>query len=267
MGLPSGVARPLRFLAARFHSLAMYAENPVLLQVRRKGVTANHYMSLKKQWIKNLGFRTVLDVGANTGQFAVAVRAYLPEAQIYSFEPLPDCFQKLQSRFAGDRKFTAFNMGLGAESGIVAFERQDFTPASSFLKLTARYKDALPATQSSHASAVQVRVQSLDEIAKELDISGPLLVKIDVQGFEDKVVAGATETLRHASVVIIELSFVEMYHGQPLFRQVYEQMVQLGFDYHGNLEQMEQPNDERALQADCIFLRRGEETPASSVAN
>ena len=65
-------------------------------------------------WLDSFGFRTVLDVGANTGQFVDEARRFAPDAMIYSFEPLPDCFAQLVSRHGKDPKFRAFNFAIAS---------------------------------------------------------------------------------------------------------------------------------------------------------
>ena len=46
-----------------------------------------------RKWLQAANIRTVVDVGANAGQFSSAIRCFVPEAQIYAFEPLPDCYE------------------------------------------------------------------------------------------------------------------------------------------------------------------------------
>ena len=81
------------------------------------------------------------------------------------------------------------------------------------------------------------------------------MVKIDVQGLEDKVIAGGEDVIAAARVLIIETSFVPLYKGGPLFHDIYAILKQRGFTYHGNFEQLVSPQDGRVLQADAIFIR------------
>ena len=69
---------------------------PSLFVYVLKGVHVGEFLKLNSPWIKQAGIKTVLDVGAHAGEFASAVRAVLPDARIYAFEPLPDCYDKLQ---------------------------------------------------------------------------------------------------------------------------------------------------------------------------
>lgn len=108
-----------------------------------------------------------------------------------------------------------------------------------------------PATAETGTEEVEVR--QLDSL--DLELEPELLVKIDVQGFEDKVVAGGRKTLSMANYVITEVSFARLYQNQPLFEDIYELLTGMGFSYRGSLSQITDPQDDRPLQADALFIR------------
>ena len=204
-------------------------------------------------WLRELEIRTLLDIGANVGQFATYARKIFPEAQIYSFEPLRDCFEQLRKNMNGDPRFRAFNCAIGAKSGKVQINRNEHTPASSLLKLS-----DLHCKHYVYAVATEpetILVERLDEIASRLEIKKPAMIKIDVQGFEDKVIAGGTKTIRRAKVLIVETSFEELYVGQPLFDDIYERLKELGFIYCSNNHQVRSAKDRRVLQENSIFIK------------
>ncbi len=81
-----------------------------------------HYPQANKMsWFKDENIKTVLDIGANVGQFAKEIREELPNAFIYSFEPLKECFDKLKTMESNDNKFKAFNFAIGDKKEIVCF--------------------------------------------------------------------------------------------------------------------------------------------------
>src|SRR5690348_18407521 len=98
-------------------------EIPLLLKLVAQGVHVGEYRKLEQQWIREMNVATVVDVGANTGQFSSAARAVLPGAAIYAFEPLPDCFPKLRTRVRGTGRFAAFQVALGDSTGTVDLRR------------------------------------------------------------------------------------------------------------------------------------------------
>lgn len=202
-------------------------------------------------WFRHLPIRTVLDIGANTGQFAAEARRLLPEADIYSFEPLRGPYASLLSRMKDDRRFRAFNFAVGAEDSRVSLRRSVYSPSSSLLPMLDLHRAAWP--QTSDAVTEEVEIRRLDSLG--IETQSELLVKIDVQGFEDKVIEGGRELIGRAAYVITEVSFARLYEGQPLFEDIYRLLTAMGFRYRGALAQLIDPRDGRPLQADAFFAR------------
>lgn len=200
-------------------------------------------------WLRELDIRTVLDVGANDGQFARDIAGKLPDARVISFEPLRDVYEELRSKCPPPR-FRTYNLALGDEDSRTAIRRSRFSPSSSLLPMLALHSDAFPYTAEARTEEIEVR--RLDSLG--LDIEPSLLVKLDVQGYEDRVVRGGRETISRAACVISEVSFEPLYEGQPLFDDINNLLKELGFTYHGNREQLLDPRDGRVLQADAIFM-------------
>ena len=82
-----------------------------------------------------------------------------------------------------------------------------------------------------------------------------MLIKIDVQGFEDKVIAGGRNIIRRATILILETSFQPLYIGQPLFEDIYDSLKQ-DFRYMGSLSQSQSQIDGSALYEDSIFVKK-----------
>jgi len=207
----------------------------------------------KLQWLVNKGVKTILDIGANTGQAADTFRKIFPEAKIYSFEPLPDCYQELMDNFKDVPLFEAFNIALGDSVGEIVFNRNEYSPSSSLLPLADTHKINFPFAYEEVPQKVEIK--RLDDMAAELEICTPMLIKIDVQGFEDKVIDGGLSVISKADVIIIEMSVEVLYEGQILFDGLYTKLKSMGFTYHGNYEQLCSPEDGRVLQMDSIFVK------------
>jgi|SRR5579872_3866365 len=212
-----------------------------------------HPKAEKIEYIKNLNISTVLDVGANTGQFAREVRMILPDAFIYSFEPLSGCFEELNKNMAGDKKFKAFNIALGEVNEEKTMEKNEYSPSSSILPLADEHKSLFP--HARHVTKEKITVKKLDDIASKLDMKKDILIKVDVQGYEDKVIAGGQSTFSKAKAVLIETSFVELYTGQPLFDDIYEQMKRLGFSYRGAVEEKIEKMRGEVISQDSLFVK------------
>jgi len=217
------------------------------LDVRRKHPTPAPSFG----WLQRRGIGTVLDIGANTGQFLEFILGILPEAHVYSFEPLPDCFEQLAQRAAGRPNVTTFNVALGDRDGTATIHRSEYSPSSSLLPMGELHKAAFPHTR--RTSVEEVVVKRLDGL--DLPIEGRLLVKMDVQGYEDHVIAGGRATLERTDVVVTELSFYPLYEGQALFDDVYRLLRDLGFSYRGSLGAKKDPRDGAVLDEDGVFTR------------
>ena len=86
----------------------------------------------KLGWLPTYHINTIIDVGANVGQFAQEIRLVLPQAFVYSFEPLLDCYHQLVGNMSGDQKCKAFNVALGDKEGGVSFITALIVPALLF---------------------------------------------------------------------------------------------------------------------------------------
>lgn len=238
-----------------FYRAIDIALSPRMAMLRQQGVILGLYQDLNRPWLTGLGIKTVLDIGANVGRFAITARKLFPEAQIYAFEPLPDCLEKAKQLMHGDPRFTPVNVALGVEPGDATFYRNAASPSSSLLKVTRTHTTSYPGTGDT--AEVRITVDTLDRVASRFDFATPMFVKIDVQGFEEQVLRGGEATFRRASVLLIETSFETLYEGQSLYEQIHALLHEWGFEFKGNFDQAHAPDDGRILQADSLFVKRG----------
>jgi len=204
-------------------------------------------------WLEDWNIRTVLDVGANTGQFAALIHQALPRARVYSFEPLADCCKRLEQNMAGVSGFQAFDFALGDTTGRTQIHRSDAPESSSLLPMGDLHRTAFPHTAKTHVETIEIR--RLDEVARDLEIDDDILIKVDVQGTEDKVISGGQQMFSRASVLIMETTFVPLYQDQVLFDAIYDRLRRMGFTYMGTEHIVRNPQTGRVLQCDSLFLR------------
>jgi FkbM family methyltransferase len=207
----------------------------------------------KYEWLRGEDIKTVIDVGANRGQFAEYIHKLLPDARIYSFEPLKDCYDQLCKNMKGIPNFRAFQFALGDENKQRKMYCNDFSPSSSLLPMEELHKEAFPQTE--HTTPEKIDIRRLDDISQELDIVENVLIKIDVQGFEEKVILGGDKVISRASVLIVETSFQSLYQGQYLFDAIYDMLRERGFRYMGGEEALKNPQDGSILACDSVFCR------------
>ncbi|MGE0323059.1 MAG: FkbM family methyltransferase [Polyangiaceae bacterium] len=198
--------------------------------------------------------RTVLDIGANRGQFAREALTLFPMAAIHSFEPLPGIFEELQAASRAQSRWKAHRFALGAETGWSTIHVNDFSAASSLLSLTPLATQAFP--HVSQTQTATIRVERLDDWFAQQQLAHNLFVKMDVQGFEDRVIRGGRATLEQAAVLLMEVSFVPLYEGQLLFDDLHGLAKELGFRCAGVLGETRDPANGRLLYADAIYVAR-----------
>lgn len=194
---------------------------------------------------------TVVDVGANRGQFALAARLYT-DAMVYSFEPLIEAVSVLESLFSGDRSVKIFPYGICESKGerIINISKSD--DSSSFLEIGKNQIENFPGTEAS--STASVKTAPITNFLSPKDIISPAILKIDVQGYELVVLRSAEPILMKFDYVYCECSFVELYLGQPLCSEVIEFLAEFGFKLSGVFNTV-YGSGGQAIQADFYFVR------------
>jgi FkbM family methyltransferase len=205
-------------------------------------------------YIPTLG--TIIDAGANQGQFAIAASHFYPDARIHSFEPLPDVYPILQRNTRNVSKISTYNMALGNATGTLEFYSNAYSHASSALPVSTLQKNMLPKTATSHR--IETPVQRLDDLYENLQLSSPVLLKMDVQGFEKEVLKGATQSLPLIDYLLFESSFVQMYDGEPLFDEMHDFVKALGFEIIAPVGFL-QSEKLQILQMDLLYKRKKHE--------
>ncbi|WP_293303690.1 FkbM family methyltransferase [Pedobacter sp. UBA5917] len=196
---------------------------------------------------------TIIDAGANKGQFAIAANHFYPKAQIHSFEPLPEVFTVLQHNTSRLSVISTYNMALGNSNGTLEFYSNAYSHASSALHVSALQKDMLPKTARSQQ--IEIPVQRLDDLHHKINFNAPVLLKMDVQGFEKEVLKGAANCLHQIDYLLFETSFVQMYDGEPLFDEMHDFVKKLGFELIAPVGFL-QTEKLQILQMDLLYERR-----------
>ena len=207
-------------------------------------------------FLKEYNINSILDIGANSGQFAREVRHTLPRAYLYSFEPLREEYTVLvDSLGRHDERFRAFNVALGETDENKVMFRDDFTPSSSLLKPTEEQRRRFPHTGTLRDRLVPVR--SLDRFIADNDIRlvPELFIKVDVQGYENRIIEGGLQTFDKAKLLMIEENYLHFYEGQPSFEDLFVLISRLGFVYKGSVNQSYDVTTGQPLFADGIFLK------------
>jgi FkbM family methyltransferase len=206
-----------------------------------------------KQILSSNHLKTVIDIGASYGDFIHIVQEAKSDIKIYGFEPIVSVFKCLQERYNSASGIELYNLALGNLDGIIDFNENDYSYSSSILPIGEIHTKEFPFTKNFKKS--QIEIACLDTIFKNRLIQKPLLIKVDVQGYEENVLSGGENTFTQADFVLIEMSFYELYQGQALFDAVHKKLYGLGFFYAGSINQLCSPNDGAILQQDALYIR------------
>jgi FkbM family methyltransferase len=199
--------------------------------------------------LSSLGARTVLDVGANKGQFSLIARYLFPAAEIYAFEPLESARRVYQSVVSGPIKVHA--VALGAETGKAKYFIASRADSSSLFLPGKRQELAYGVVLS---STTTVNVETLEAVIEPSALVAPVLLKLDVQGGELDVLKGAEKLLPHVDAIYCEVSFVELYERQPLASAIVSFLSDHNFKLRGVFN-LSVTKHFGATQADLLFVR------------
>jgi FkbM family methyltransferase len=194
-------------------------------------------------------FATVVDIGANRGQFTLFSLSRFPNARIISFEPQPEANGRFRKVFEGVRNVTLHPLAVGPQSARMDLHVTARNDSSSFLSVGSRQREEFG---TSEVGKITVDVRRLDEVLSEADLVAPALLKIDVQGFEASVLKGCGSLLSKFDTIYLEGSYVELYEGQPLIGELVAYLAEYGFAPNGEFNQAVD-REGRPLQSDFRF--------------
>jgi FkbM family methyltransferase len=203
-----------------------------------------------KNYIPSLN--TIIDVGANSGQFAIASSKIFNNVQIYSFEALPSLYPVLKKNTNEIKNLEIFNFALGSEKGDIEFFQNDYSLASSALEIHKNQTELFPST--SGVTKIKIKCDTLDNVSPSMKLTSPVLLKLDVQGFEKKVLEGAVETLKKVDYLLFETSFMPMYNNEPLFNEMNSYVNGLGFELIAPVG-IFQASDMKIMQMDVLYKK------------
>jgi FkbM family methyltransferase len=206
--------------------------------------------------IRRNRIETVIDVGANAGQFAQEIRRLGFTGAIHSFEPLPDVAQTLRSIATADRSWSVHECALGASDEQVGFFVTSNLVSSSLLR-------PLDFDLHSRAGAVtsqtiQVPLRRLSTMAsselKDVEWERTFL-KIDVQGAEHLVLQGAGDLLTKLPLVMTEVSFQALYEDSASWIDLIRYCSANGLTVTDFQKVFRDPVECRVLQTDLLLER------------
>lgn len=202
--------------------------------------------------LAKLGVRpnTLLDVGANEGQFTSAALLHWPGLEVHAFEPLPDEADKLEVLGSTAPGMHVHRSAAGEADGTAVLHRHAHSLSSSLLRSS---PSALRAySWAKETLDLEVPVVRLDTALDADALRPPVLLKIDVQGYESQVLAGTTGLLSSLAAIVMEQAFETFYEGQRPFPQTHAMLLDAGWELSRILATRSE--DGIPVEADCLYL-------------
>jgi FkbM family methyltransferase len=220
----------------------------------RRGLQHGVAASVEHQaLLKSIPLATLIDVGANIGQFSLLARTLHPAVRIHAFEPLSRPAGRFEHLFSADPQTTLHRCAIGPESSVSSMYVSGRDDSSSLLPITDEQVRFAAGTAT--VGREQVTVRRLDDVIGASDIVCPAMLKLDVQGFELSALKGCGRLLDLMDFIYVEVSFVTLYQGQALADEIIQFLFAQGFSMAG----ANNPTFDEAghcIQADLLFRRR-----------
>ena len=199
--------------------------------------------------IKNtINVKSFIDVGANKGQFSLLVNSLFPKKNILAFEPIRSEYLIYKKIFNNNRNIRCFNVGLGNKTETKKLYLTKSKDSSSFFKPSKIQNNLFRNTNVFSTEIVNIKKLSsfLHRLKK------PIFLKIDVQGYELKVLKGAD--LNQIQYIYLEGSYVRLYENQPLIKDIVKYLSNRNFELIGEYNLIKKNN--KKIQADFLFIKQ-----------
>jgi FkbM family methyltransferase len=225
------------------------------LEIQRTNVSMLRPAVLRRLFAHH-GVDLVFDVGASFGQYARSLRENGFTGRIVSFEPQSVPHAKMKESAKDDPKWDVFPpVAVGSSEGETTINISSNSYSSSVLDMLDQHVKLAP--HSAYVASEKVRLARLDDIGKPYltpDIKAAFL-KMDVQGFEREVLAGAEGILPRIAGVQCELTLSPLYKDQVLYREMLDILEGHGFALHSVFPGFTDINTGRMMQMDGVFFR------------
>jgi FkbM family methyltransferase len=209
----------------------------------------NDFAFSRKTWINRLKPDLVIDCGANSGQWGSALKSEFPDIRLISFEPISAAFETLKLKTHADDSWEAYQFALSSHSGSSKIKIASNEGMSSSLSNPSLHTNVHP--EISFMDGEEVLIKTLDDFdfpAKRI------FLKIDVQGHESQVLAGAVEFMKSVVLIEIESSFTPLYESEVPHHELISHLFGLGFTPF-NFGNIHQDSNGRIWQLDTLLVR------------
>jgi len=226
--------------------------SPLELTVR-KLLPKPRYMNA----IDFLGINMIFDIGANSGQFALSTLQNGFTGDVISFEPTSAIYKRL---IKNSQKFSNWQIhertAIGEMCGDTIINIAGNSAASSsILPMGTQHQESAP--EANYVGSENVKLITLDSVFNSyIRENSKCFLKIDVQGYEDQVLKGASDSIQKINAVQLECSVVSLYEGDKTFEYYFDFFKKNGFELFTMETGFSNPNTGQLLQFDALFVRK-----------
>lgn len=231
-----------------------YSFNKMGVELRRYP-DENSDLSRRLKIINSYNINLLLDVGANAGQYAHQMRSNGFDKKIISFEPLKSVFKDLELNSSKDPHWQVENYAIGNEDVTSYINVAGNTYSSSLLNMLPSHLESAP--DSGFVAKEEIEVKKLDSIFHKF--SSPesrVMLKIDTQGYEKKVLEGAIDSLNNIYILQLEMSIIPLYQDEMIFTEMISYLDSLNFQLFSLENGFTDLRSGRLLQVDGVFVNR-----------
>jgi FkbM family methyltransferase len=197
----------------------------------------------------------VLDVGANHGQFAQSIRKLGYQGDIVSFEPLIVAHDELMKNSNADNFWSVHpRCALGETNSFREIHVSKNSVSSSFLNMRPSHIEAAPDSVYDHEERVEI-IKLDDVFDSYLGARQVAALKIDAQGYEEKVLEGSKKSLKSISIVQLEISLIPLYEDTRNLNWYLEYFANLGMHLWDVIPGFRHQDTGQLLQVDGIFVK------------
>ena len=237
----------------KLRRLLDYIENPILFSAKKNGVRVD-FVSELVQLRDEFGIApgTVIDVGANHGEFIKAAQFVFPKCTVAAFEPIPHLYEKLEELYSSSI-CEIYPYALDMERQSRDFFVTGADDLSSLLKPTALLRTRVHNDEQVAIEPVEVEVRRIDEILNLTNHTRPVFMKIDTQGSELGVLHGAEKLFAYIDCIKFEYDFDNLYEGQASLLEIFSIMGKNSFKRFLQIDT--HYSEKRIRRCDFLFFR------------
>jgi FkbM family methyltransferase len=197
-----------------------------------------HRKKLKKKLINlNLKINTIFDVGSNNGDYTMLFNQIYPKAKIFSFEPNPYLCKIAKQKAKKKMNIKIIECAAGNKNLHRRIKIDLSSPLTNSLapKNTDSYNYKIKKILNSEPNfkLVKIKIIKLDDFISKNKT--PDFIKIDVEGFEHKVLKGLKKNLKKIKLIMIEFHFDKLYKNYN-FSRLHKTLIQNNFEHISSIK-------------------------------